>query len=154
MTYSPFTHTVTKQRFVENFPVQSQPTSISPIDTKRNRFYQAKYNTTHVSETFPLRQMPRISRHGCVVSAPDHGGHNDIKHVHDRPRARHHLARHRIFIEELLARITSKFTDIIRKRNTTKRTVLFDLLLNIERWKPVIEKLTLTTLQTANNTNL
>ena len=70
---------------------------------------------------------------------------NDIKHVHDRPRARHHLARHRIFIEELLARNTSKFTDIIRKRNTTKRTVLFDLLLNVERWKPITEKRILTT---------
>ena len=105
----------------------------------RNRFYQAKYRTKQVRKTFPLRQMPRISRHGCAVSTPDHGGHNDIKHVHDRPRARHHLARHRIFIEELLARITSKFTDIIRKQNTTKRTVLFDLLLNIERWKPVTE---------------
>ena len=89
--------------------------------------------------------MPRISRHGCAVPAPDRGGHNDIEHVHDRPRARHHLARHRIFIGELLARITSKFTDIIRKRNIIKRTLLFDLVLNVERWKPITEKRILTT---------
>ena len=95
--------------------------------------------------------MPRISRHGCAVPALDRGGHNDIKHVHDRPRARHHLARHRIFIEELLlARITSRFTDIIRKRNIIKRTLLFDLVLNVERWKPITEKRILTTNHIAN----